>query len=351
MPAPRERDFERTRRDLETWLAARMPAARDLAVGELAGPGTTGFSSDTLLFDVGWREGGEARRGAWVARLRPTGFGIFPEYDIARQFEIQRALGATDVPVARMLWLEEDAAVLGAPFYLMEQVAGRAPSDNPPYHAGGWVTEIPPSEREALWWSGLDALARIHRLDWRGLGLGFLDPGGDPLAAQLAYWDRYRAFARGRPHPLLERAAAWLRAHRPPAPEPTVLCWGDARIGNMLFDGGRCRAVLDWEMACVGSPEMDLAWFLFLDRHHCEGIGVPRLPGFPSRDETVARYEKLTGHAVRHLDWYEVLAAFRFSAIMARVAQQMAHYGLLPPDAEFEVDNPCTRLLARLLES
>jgi aminoglycoside phosphotransferase (APT) family kinase protein len=351
MPAPRERDLERTRRDLEAWIAARMPAARDVSVGELTGPGTTGFSSDTLLFDATWREGGAERRGAWVARLKPTGVGVFPEYDIARQFEIQRALGATEVPVARMLWLEQDASVLGTPFYVMEQVAGRAPSDNPPYHIAGWVTEIAPAEREALWWSGLDVLARIHRLDWRGLGLGFLDPGGDPLDAQLAYWDRYRAFARGRPHPLLERATAWLRANRPPAPEPTVLCWGDARIGNMLFHDGRCLAVLDWEMACVGSPEMDLAWFLFLDRHHCQGMGVPRLPGFPSREETVARYEKRTGHAVRHLHWYEVLAAFRFSAIMARIAQQMTHYGVLPPDAELEVDNPCTRLLARLLES
>jgi aminoglycoside phosphotransferase (APT) family kinase protein len=343
MPAPRERDFERTRRELEAWLARRHPGAR---VGELSGPGTTGFSSDTLLFDARWPGGG----ASLVARLRPSGFPIFPEYDIARQFEIQRLLGASDVPVARMLWLEEDATVLGAPFYVMEQVPGRAPTDNPPYHAGGWVTEVAPAEREALWWSGLEALARIHRLDWRGLGLGFLDPCGDPLDAQLAYWERYRAWAAGRPQPNLDRALAWLRANRPRERAPGVLCWGDSRIGNMLFRDGVCLAVLDWEMACIGTPELDLAWWLFMDRHHCEGIGVPRLPGFPSREETLARYEAWSGHAPRHLGWYEVLAAFRFSAIMARVAQQMAHYGLLPADASFELDNPCSRLLAQMLE-
>jgi aminoglycoside phosphotransferase (APT) family kinase protein len=339
MPAPRERDFERTRRALETWLGRSHPGAR---VGELSGPGTTGFSSDTLLFDATWNGGG----AALVARLAPTGFGVFPEYDVAQQFEIQRILGASDVPVARMRWLERDPEVLGAPFYVMDQVPGRAPSDNPPYHTGGWVTEVEPTEREAIWWNGIDVLARIHRLDWRALGLGFL-PAPE---THLAYWERYVAWLAGRPKPFLSRGLAWLREHQPREPEPVVLCWGDARLGNMLFERGECRAVLDWEMARLASPEVDLAWWLFLDRHHCEGFGVPRLPGFPGREETVARYEKLTGHAVRHLGYYEVLAAFRFSAIMARVAQQLTHYGLLPADATLEVDNPCVRLLAQLLD-
>jgi aminoglycoside phosphotransferase (APT) family kinase protein len=130
-----------------------------------------------------------------------------------------------------------------------------------------------------------------------------------------------------------------------------VLAWGDARIGNMIFDDdGRCAAVLDWEMAALGSPELDVAWFLFLDRHHSQGMGVERLEGFPSREATVARYEDKSGFRVRHLHYYEVFAALRFTILMSRIAHQLTHYGFLPADSNFEVDNNCSRLLAKLLE-
>jgi aminoglycoside phosphotransferase (APT) family kinase protein len=103
-------------------------------------------------------------------------------------------------------------------------------------------------------------------------------------------------------------------------------------------------------MATLGSPGADLAWWLFFDRHHSEGCGVPRLAGFPSREETLARYEAWTGHRVRHLHYYEVFAAFRFSVIMIRLAQQLVRYGLLPEDSEFERSNIATHLLRQLLD-
>jgi aminoglycoside phosphotransferase (APT) family kinase protein len=240
MPAPRGRDLDVTRSRLEGWFAARLPQARDLRVSGLSGPGTTGFSNDTLMFDLDWREGSEARREALVVRIKPTGHQVFPEYDLARQFRIQSLLAETDVPVARMFWEEAADAVLGAPFYVMERVDGRIPTDNPPYHVGGWVIEIAPEERAALWWSGLDVLTRIHGLDWKGLGLAFLERperGETPLDRELSYYERYLEWAwgrRGEPHPVCTPALAWLRAHRPSEPEPTVLCWGDARIGNMM---------------------------------------------------------------------------------------------------------------------
>jgi aminoglycoside phosphotransferase (APT) family kinase protein len=255
-----------------------------------------------------------------------------------------------------MFWEESDPSVLGAPFYVMQRVEGRIPTDNPPYHVGGWMTEIQPVQRAALWWSGLDVLARIHRLDWKGLGLAFLErsgPGATPLDRELAYYERYLDWAwkpeRG-PHPVCAPALEWLKARRPREPEPTVLCWGDARIGNMIFRDFRCAAVLDWEMAVLASPEMDLAWWLFLDHHHSAGLGAPRLPGFPEREESLARYEALTGHRPRHLDYYERFAAFRFSVIMIRLAQQMMEYGALPADSAFEVDNIPSRLLAGMLD-
>jgi aminoglycoside phosphotransferase (APT) family kinase protein len=214
------------------------------------------------------------------------------------------------------------------------------------------MTEASPEERAAIWWGGIECLAKIHRLDWKGLGFGFLEQpelGSNGLERQLEYYRRYLKWAaRGEPQPTAEAALAWLEKQAP-AGEPTVLCWGDARIGNIIFDGTRPAAVLDWEMVTLGSPEQDLAWAIFLDRHHSEGIETPRLPGFPSHEETVARYQKWTGHRVKHLRYYQVFAGFRFAVIFIRIAQQIVHYELMPPDAgrRFELDNTVTRLLAK----
>jgi len=210
-----------------------------------------------------------------------------------------------------------------------------------------------PAEREALWWSAVEALAAIHRLDWRAIGFGFLEDPVEtrsPIAVQLDQYRRYFEWAaRGKRHPTCEDALAWLEANAPTG-EPTRLEWGDARIGNMIFgSGGRCVAVLDWEMVTLGSPEADLAWFLFLDEHHSRGVGAPRLPGFPSREATLARYAELTGHTPRHLPYYEVFAAFRFSVIMMRLAQQFTTLGLLPADSDFETNNTPSRMLADML--
>src|SRR5256712_3608211 len=138
MPRPQQRDPEATRRQLAPWLARRMPQARDLAITNLAPPAATGFSNDTLLFDLEWTEDGRARREGMVVRIEPRGFTVFPAYDVGQQFRIMQRLGeATDVPVPPMFWLEERSDVLGARFFVMGRVEGRIPPDNPPYHAAG----------------------------------------------------------------------------------------------------------------------------------------------------------------------------------------------------------------------
>ena len=355
MPTPWQRDLESDRRRLTDWLAARLPDARGLRVSELVAPQSSGFSNDTLLFELELDEEGRKRVEPLVVRIQPTGYQVFPEYDLSLQYRTMEALANTDVPVPRMFWLEEDPAILGASFYVMGQVRGRVPSDNPPYHAGGWMLEATPEERAAIWWGGIQCMARIHRLDWKALGFGALarpELGETPLEQQLAYYAKYLEWAaRGRRHPTAEAAFEWLQAHRP-VDEPVVLSWGDARIGNIIFDGTRPAAVLDWEMVGLGSPEQDLAWQIFLDRHHSEGIETPRLPGFPDYEETVARYEAWSGHRVRHLHFYQVFAGFRFAVIMMRLAQQMVHYGVMdePTGRAFELDNTVTRLLAKILE-
>lgn len=353
MPVPR-RDLERTREQLLRWLHRRLPRASGLSLSPLTGPAATGFSNDTLLFDLAWSEDGRPVSRALVCRLQPSGLGVFPRYDVAQQYRVMAALHGTGVPVPAMLWLEPDPEPLGSPFFVMERIEGRIPTDTPPYHSGGWVGEVAPAERRALWESAVDVLAAIHRQDPAVLGLDFLDappPGSDTVSWQLEHWSRYYDWVvGGARQPTLDAALAWLRERRPPDPGTPRLCWGDARIGNMIFREGRCVAVLDWEMATLGPPEMDLGWFLYMDRHHSEGVGAPRLAGFPERAATVARWEARLGREARDLAWWEAFAAFRFAAILARVAAQMTAAGVLPPDSSFAIDNTASRLLARLLD-
>lgn len=349
MPAPVGRDLDLTREQLERWLASVLPGdADEIEVGPLSGPGATGFSSDTLLFDLRYLRAGQRVVRGLVVRIEPQGFQLFPEYDLQAQYRILRALAGTDVPVPGALWQERDAEPIGAPFYVMEKVEGRIPADNPPYTAEGWVKRLSPEAQGAMWQSYLETLAAIHRLDVDEHDLRFLakpELGETPLDQELAYYERFYRWAYGDgPHPVVEPSLAWLRENRPPAANPLRLCWGDARIGNMIFRDDRCVAVLDWEMARIGDPVMDLAWGLFLDRYHSEGNDVPRLPGFPAREEAIATYESLTGLGTEHLPYYEVLAGMRFSVILIRLAKQLKYYEFMPADVAFEIDNPVANL-------
>ena len=352
MPAPR-RDLELTNRQLRDWLRRKLPGVRDLAINDLGGPSETGFSSDTLMFDVEWSDPSGRHRERLVARLKPSGFTVFPNYDMSLQYRVMKTLGDTDVPVPRMRWFEADEAPLGAPFYVMDRVDGRVPTDNPPYHMGGWLQDLSPADREALWWSGLEAMARVHRLDWRALGFGFLDQpgrGASPLEQQLREYDEFLDWGVDRQrYPLIEAARRWLEAHRP-AEEQVALCWGDSRPGNQIFDGTACVAVIDWEMTRLGDPVQDLAWWITLDRCFSEGLGVERLAGLPDRQATIARWESLLGREARHLAYYEMLALYKFAAIMARVSLQLKHYEFLPADSDMDADNLASQTLARALE-
>ncbi len=226
------------------------------------------------------------------------------------------------------------------------------PSDMPPYHQAGWLTEVSPAERESIWWSGLAMLARVHALDVGRLGLSFVDQsqyGPTGLTQRLAYYEHYLSWAYDGSVPVAIAALAWLREHQPAETAAPVLLWGDSRIGNIIFSAGQAVAVLDWEMATLGQPEEDLAWFLFLDRHHSEGVGAPRLAGFPDAAQTVIRYEQLTGRQLADMTYYEVLSAVKFAVVMARIGQLFINYELVPADNDFPYNNTATQLLAKIL--
>ena len=354
MPTPWQRDLAKDGPRFERWLRAKLAGAADIRMSPLVQPQSSGFSNETLLFDLEFRENGRQRRESLVVRIQPIGYQVFPSYDMALQFRTMQLLAKTDVPVPRALWIApDDKGVFGAPFYVMARVEGRVPTDQPPYHTWGWLLDASPEERRAIFLGGFEAMAKIHRLDLEKTGFGFLRKPGfaNGLQQELAFYRDYFAWAAGgREQPVAERALAWLTANAPSG-EPDGLVWGDARIGNIIFDGTRVAAVLDWEMVTVGSPEKDLAWAIFLDRHHSEGIGAPRLPGFPSYEEAIAHYEARSGHRVRHLHYYQVFAGFRFAVVMMRIAQQLAHYGVMTAEQSraMEQNNTVTQLTAKLL--
>jgi aminoglycoside phosphotransferase (APT) family kinase protein len=172
-----------------------------------------------------------------------------------------------------------------------------------------------------MWRSAVDVMSRYHKLDHKVLGYEAIAEGDTPLQQQLAYWQEYHDWAmEGTHHEIGAAALHWLQANKPEN-EPTVLCWGDSRIGNIIFSENleNVAAVLDWEMAVMGNPVQDIAWFNFIDSAFAEGLGAPRLPGLPSYEDTVAQWQQASGHSARDYDYYVVFAAMRYGLILSRI--------------------------------
>lgn len=355
MPELTQRDPAHLSLVLADWLATRLEAGADPRIVKVDAPGSNGFSNETILIAAEWTEEGRRSEHRLVFRVHPTSHTLFLEADFSLQFKVLEALQSVDsVPVPTLRWYEQDPGVLGVPFFVMDHVEGRVPADNLPYTMEGWLLDSSPAEQETLWWSGIECLAAIHRLDWRGAGFGFLD---DPARGEVGL-DRIMSYYRdfldwaggGRPNPTAEAVWEWLVANRPEERGPAVLSWGDSRIGNIIWDDDyRAAAVLDWEMATLGQPELDLGWWLYFDRQFSEGLGIPRPPGFPSHEETIARYEEMVGREVDDLHWYQVFAGWRFAVIMFRLTDLLVGSELLPADSDMGTNNIATQFLAQLL--
>lgn len=316
-------------------------------MGELSIPGLSGFSNETLLFDATW----DGAVHHLVIRVEPSGHQVFPSTAFDEQVKVLRALHADGaVPVPEVLWFEEGTGVLGARFACMRRVDGEVPADNPCYHVEGWMPALDSVGQRRVWDNGIDAMAAVHRVDRNRVGLDWIT--SVTPAEQLELDRRYRTFAAGdRPYPAVDRAFELLATDIPPADPSPALCWGDSRIGNMIFAADQSvAAVLDWEMVTAGDPVQDLAWYLLIDRHHVEAFGAARLPGLPDRAHTVARWEAASGRAAEHLAWYELLGAARYASIMTRVMTLLDSSGALPGAAAMAYDNGGSQLLERLLD-
>jgi aminoglycoside phosphotransferase (APT) family kinase protein len=269
-----------------------------------------GHSNATYLFDRG---------GARFVLRRPPRPPIPPSAnDMLREARVLRALeGRARVP--RVLAVCDDTAVLGAPFYVMEEVVGHVVTNAMPH-----ILDTP-EERQRTAHELIDALIEIHAVDWRAAGLeGFGKPEGY-LERQLrrftGLWDHNKT----REIAAVEVVGTWLKANLPESP-PASIVHGDYRLGNVLLapePPAQISAVLDWEMSTIGDPLADLGYFstLYVERDDpslgkFELSGVTRQEGWPTRAELIARYEERSGRSMTDIRWYQTLALWKSIVFM-----------------------------------
>jgi aminoglycoside phosphotransferase (APT) family kinase protein len=306
---------------LGAWLQGRIPGATGLTIGELVEP-AQGFSSKTVLFTATWQQAGKTHSRKLVARIQRDASCPLLD-DVFHQHRTMAAVAAASAaPVPPLFLAEADAAVIGAPFFLMARIEGRVPADMPSYHAEGWFAEaLTAAERERAWWNGVGAMAQLHRIGWQPFG--FLAEGSEGPPSAGFYLDHFIGkwltwAAQGQRYPLLEAALHHLREHQPPT-EQAGLVWNDARLGNTMFAPDLSVAALfDFEVATLGPAEIDLAWWLHAEDIFSLRFGIARIAGIPKRDEAVRGFEQLYGREMPHFAYYEAVAALKHAVISVR---------------------------------
>jgi len=296
-----ERDISTLREGLEHWLGR--------PVGEIRRP-APGWSCETLVVE-----------GELVIRLPPLGEGIFPTYDLAQQAAVQDAVHRCGVPTAAPVRYEPDPAFLGAPFISMPFVRGPIPQE---FTSGDpWLRSLGEYAQRSVWRSFLDTVCDVHAVKVTGLGATVtsldLRCGID---ADVAFWESYLSWANdGEPLPALTEALGWCLANQPVDQPANALLWGDVRLGNVVFDETTLtpKAVLDWDMASFGPIEMDIAWFVALEQLQRDLSGMA-LAGFGGRGETIRILANRIGRELCDLEWYEIYALVRASAVSTRIA-------------------------------
>lgn len=331
---------------LQRWLTVRLQADRDVSLQAVTIP-STGYSAQTVLFDIEWTKSGTVEQRSLVLRLEKVGQHVFLDTDIGRQGHMMMALNQAGLPAPAVIGIETDTTVLGGQFLVMERSEGCSLPQSPNYHVAGLLTELAVEQRRQLWDDAVATMARINRQPWRE-GFEFLNKPqfGEPgLAQYLAWLDAWRHEAmNGEANEVIDTAIATLIAERP-GDAPVDVLWGDSNPGNFLFTGsGAVSSVLDFEAAALGPAEIDLAWWFFMDDMF--SAGHERQAGLPSRAQQIAHYETSLGRSVNHLPYYDMLAAVRICLVLARSANLLIQTGRLPTDNKTAHCNPAVKRLA-----
>jgi aminoglycoside phosphotransferase (APT) family kinase protein len=253
-----------------------------------------------------------------VLRRPPRGPLPPSAHDVLREARLLRALEGTPVRVPKVLAVCDDEAVIGAPFYVMEQVLGDVITDTMPPALDS------PEQRALIAEQLIEALVEVHAVDWEAVGLeGFGRPTGY-LERQLRRFTGLWEHNRTREVPEVEQVGEWLRENMPPSP-PATIVHGDYRLGNTMFAASapaRLIAIFDWEMATIGDPLADLGYMVMHWTQPGDGASkfnlhtVTRLEGFPTRDQLIAGYEQRSGRSMIALNWYVTLALWKAIVFM-----------------------------------
>jgi aminoglycoside phosphotransferase (APT) family kinase protein len=279
-----------------------------------------------------------------VLRRPPLGHVLSTAHDMAREHRVIAALEGTPVPVPRVVDLVDDhdgAAGTGTPFFLMEHVAGEVlahPAQNVAYS---------PTELRALSLELAETLAELHRVDPADVGLADFGRPDGYLERQLRRWATQLDASRSRDVPALDALGALLREHVP-AQQSAGIVHGDFRLDNAIVSRGvgarvggavdgtsdrttdgapRVAAILDWEMATLGDPTVDLGmlglyWDIGALGEAAAGVAtsaVDLAAGYPAFDELVDAYEARRGRPVPELSWYRAFGAYKLGVILEGV--------------------------------
>jgi aminoglycoside phosphotransferase (APT) family kinase protein len=255
----------------------------------------------------------------WVVRRPPLGHVLPTAHDMNREYRVMTALGGTDVPVPRTRAMCDDTDIIGAPFYVMDEVEGVV------VRTTDEMKRFAPSDAAACSRELVDVLAHIHDVDYEAVGLGDFGRPDGFLERNLNRWRKQWDKNKAADMPAIDELGRRLHAGLPES-GPATIVHGDYRLDNTMLardDPGRVVAVLDWEMSTLGDPLTDLGLLLlYWARSGDDAIsgeaGAP--PGFMTADEMVARYAEVTGRSVEHLDFYLVFAYYKLAIIVEGIA-------------------------------
>lgn len=341
---PRVLESKEGRAALATWLVEQTGLkVADPDQIQIAAP-ASGWSNETLIAEV---DGTPI-----VVRMAPDRLAMFPEYDLDREWRIISALHAQGKPpVPEPIAQDIEGRLFGRPFFIMSFMAGSAPPDNKPTYAEeGWLIDGSVAERRRFWSGFVTALADVHRSDWREGGLSDMarcdsDSVLTGAVAELEKLHRWSAI----PQKDIEAAFLRLRSTIPEASEEKVLLWGDARPANVLVRNFRITALLDWELAGIGPPEMDVTWFQEMHWMRTTGSGIALPEGFPDDAAIAAAYEEASGFRLSDLSWYRLLAATKVAVLLYRHLLVAIDRGAMPKGHPLLTENLATRRLATLM--
>ncbi len=275
-----------------------------------------GHSNLTYLVRAGAREA--------VLRRAPLGATVRTAHDMRREYTILSSLQGVYPKAPRPIAFCEDEGLVGARFYLMERVRGVVLRGTAPPSG----IALPPALMRALSTALVDDLAALHAVDVSRGPLATLGRPEGYVARQVAGWTERWRNARTDDAPDLDEVIAWIERHRP-GESGAALVHNDYKYDNLVLDPAdptRIRAVLDWEMATVGDPLLDLGTTLgyWVDPDDADDVralpfGPTALPGGLSRRDLVARYAEVSGRAAGDVLFHYVFALFKIAVIAQQI--------------------------------